>query len=383
MKTWEKWWLRGAVMVVVMVLLSASPVFAKSNQVDKEGETYQGKMTLVTNTNFDISNDEAFKAALSTGETAKLSSFPEASPLTDQMAMQQCGTLAIDQGNVDLGEVRTTAEATPAVTYKVGDKKELSMIVGINADQSEQFEKITHTCLATGEHCTVWYADTTQTEAAQNLAAKFDGYYAKMVNGFGSPEAADVDHDGKVAVVVTSMDSIIAGYFWDEDLTREGEQMDRVNINQRIAYTAYQECTLCHEFQHLINFAQVGKNRDSWLNEVFSQSAPVVAGVDYEETTTMSNLMLTAYIKKYQQTIPFIFKGDYVPLTGNEAVIVYAEWFLFSRYLSAQTQGYSGGGDTIYKTILNYDTGDGEHACTREVLTNVLKEKGVISTSGN
>ena len=52
---------------------------------------------------------------------------------------------------------------------------------------------------------------------------------------------------------------------------------------------------------------------------------------------------------------------------------VYADWYLFGRYLSAQTQGYTGGGDEIYKTVFNCVQDDYTNANTGELVKNVGK----------
>jgi C1A family cysteine protease len=367
------------VVLAVASLLSFEPAaYATSNVVDTDAyDGYAGGSTLVTNTNFDISTNEQYEAAVPTGEAMGAASLRSQldSSLTTEGAFQECGTLALGTGDVTLDEVQTAADSTPTAAYQVGDTKDLTIITSGQGQETDK--KITHTCLAIGEHCTIWYEDATKTAEAQSLAQRFDGYYANMVSGFGSPSAVDVDHDGKVAVVVTGIYRYYMGYFWNDDLTRAGEQMDRVNLNQRMTDSVVLETTLCHEFQHLINFALVGNDQDAWLNETFSQSAPTVAGMTEAAESTYTGY-LQSYISHTGRTIPFIFSGGYVP--GD--ALVYAQWYLFGRYLSAQTVGHSSGGDGIYRAVLSYDVGDGKHACTREVLTKVLKGKGVIGSAG-
>ncbi|MCH4181327.1 MAG: chitobiase/beta-hexosaminidase C-terminal domain-containing protein [Atopobiaceae bacterium] len=368
------------VLTALSLLSFGSAAHATSNVVDTDADDgYAGNLTLVTNTNFDISTNEQYEATLPTGEAMGAASLRSQldSSLTTEGAFQECGTLALGTGDVTLDEVQTAADSTPTAAYQVGDTKDLTILTSVDDQGVQTNTKITHTCLATGEHCTIWYEDATKTAEAQSLAQRFDGYYANMVSGFGSPNAVDVDHDGKVAVVVTGISRYYKGYFWGDDLTRAGEQMDRVNLNQSMTDSMMLESTLCHEFQHLINFALVGSDSDSWLNETFSQSAPTVAGMTEDAMRTYT-YYLQLYISSKGTTVPFIFSGEYVP---ND-YLVYAQWYLFGRYLAAQTVGHSSGGDGIYRAVLNYDVGDGKHACTREVLTKVLKGKGVIGREG-
>ena len=75
-----------------------------------------------------------------------------------------------------------------------------------------------------------------------------------------------------------------------------------------------------------------------------------------------------------RQAYPFVFAGGYVPDSAEP----YGQWYLFGRYLAAQTEGLPGGGSQIYGTILKTAVEEGgSHAvCNAEYLMKTLASIG-------
>ncbi|MDD2413578.1 MAG: chitobiase/beta-hexosaminidase C-terminal domain-containing protein [Eubacteriaceae bacterium] len=312
--------------------------------------------------------------------------------LQDQSAIETdegatCGYSQHDQSLVDMEDLRDRMAAndleTQGAGYKVGDKKGI-----YGSSEKDDHTLYNMTCQGIGTSCTVWVQDGKTfdgdtEESVKNLIRIFDAMYPKMVENYGSGEKIDVDKDGKIALMVYEMDPSFLGYFWDRDLnTRSqndpygnGMDMPNLNIVPRDINNLYN--TMTHECQHLVNFAVTGGNSDSWLNETFSQCASPVCGIENLARDTYTNKLTTA-IGERGCTIPFIFDKTYVANFDKKSdyewmnSTVYASWFLFGTYLSAQTQGVDGGGNSIYKTVL--DT----HACTMDSLISVLTNMGVI-----
>lgn len=217
---------------------------------------------------------------------------------------------------------------------------------------------------------------------AEEIADFFDRSYPKMLEAFGSPAAVDVDQDGKVAIVISKIYSGYGGYFWSGDLSSQpdgkgGMDMLHINANSIIDGGGWRD-TLAHEYQHLINYAVVGPNRESWLNETFSTNAPIICGIAASSNPWVIGTIsqLTSYMAFSKCSIPFIFGRYYTPRNGLEFSLTYGEWFLFGRYLSAQSDGVAGVGDGIYRRVL--DSGE----CTRSALAKVLTDIGVIQEGG-
>lgn len=282
--------------------------------------------------------------------------------------------------NYDALATTDQGEEASTTTYTIGDEKTVKVITGFDEAGTKIIEERKVVCQATGSHCTVWVSEN-GTVNAPAMVDTFDGFYDKMLAAFGDPAPIDVDKDGKVAVVLTDLYPGYGGYFWSSDLgstaagSPTGNQMDMVNLNIKASGdVASQYNILCHEYQHLINYAVVGENSEAWLNETFSQNAPEVCGLENNAPQTHT-AELMEYIQAYGRTIPFVLLGNYTPATGAEFRTVYAQWYLFGRYLSAQSQGIDGGGDIIYKSVLK------KGSCTRDSLTQVLSQQGVIRSS--
>lgn len=395
----------AAMLVLGLCVGLACPAAAWENSdrvsVDCTGTdgTYAGGCTMVTNTNTDIGSDEALAAALPTGETesAPLAMADAASGESENLPV--CRTMLLDQRAVEIPQ-QYAANGAPRTSYQVGDKK--NIWVQNDADTDVQ---VPMQCVATGTCCTVWYqVDHLEVDQAkcdaQEIAAQFDSIYATECEAFGSPMSVDVDGDGKVAVMVDLTSAFYLGYFWDRDLVdptkydpsdvdydlyyQYGNGMDMVNMNdiplapERIN-NFYN--TLAHEFQHLINYAVTNGHSDAWLNETFSQSAPEVCGLENLARDTYTNYLET-FISSYGYSVPFVFSGNYTYVGNNfsginpaESSLVYAQWYLFGRYLAAQTWGKEGGGNEIYKTILQ------SQKCTKDSLIQTLYQMGVLDSN--
>ncbi|MEG0378837.1 MAG: hypothetical protein RR614_10210, partial [Eubacterium sp.] len=240
------------VLVILFCLVFGTTAFARYNQVDLYGSldpetqrtTYTGNMTVVTNTNFEIGNDDEFNNSLATGapepEAAPSAALENTLGITD--TFKTCGTLQLDQHQVDRDKMVLKAEdpETPAASYVVDEKKMVKIVTGVDADGNQITKEQEIICKAVGTNCTVWYTSDSgkTTEDGREMAAVFDGFHQKMLSAFGDPAPIDVDRDGRVAVVVADLQDFAAGYFWSEDLKDEnsptGNQMDMVNLNQII-----------------------------------------------------------------------------------------------------------------------------------------------------
>lgn len=128
---------------------------------------------------------------------------------------------------------------------------------------------------------------------------------------------------------------------------------------------------------------------ETWLNETFAQNAVAVCGVSGD----VPNVQLTAYntyVDAYNTTVPMVFSGLYVPQgrVDTAGTGAYINWYLFGRYLASQTEGLEGGGDEIYKTILNTNRETRKSpvsdeqislgTCDKEAVTDALTKMGYM-----
>ena len=122
------------VFLLCIGMLSGSVALAKSNLVDSEGQgnpkSYKGRMSLATNTNFDIEGDEEFNAELQTGETKSSAETlsNSTSKKEEDSNILQCVTMHLHKENVDFSAIEDNMAKTPKKAYAVGDTKVLSMI---------------------------------------------------------------------------------------------------------------------------------------------------------------------------------------------------------------------------------------------------------------
>lgn len=372
--------IKSMLITLLAILLLATPVLAQQTPVvDKTGPDYTGNVIMAENLDYSIESDEA----LYTG--AQKTGIPEngaGAAIQDQATSDvRCLTASLPQYELKTRNQPSKARnAQPQTEYRVGDTK---IIYTPNYEDREELYGFTAEVAAVGKTCTIWrdkaHPEQLTDEAAQTYADAIDTrIHDPLQKAFGSWDNVDVDHDGKTAFVFYSMP--YAGFFYSADLLDQEEEyatgnvMDMLHMSADTAdKTEVTLSTLAHELQHMINYAQVGLNYDSWLNETFSQSAIAIAGLANSDTVyevgTLSDW--TAYAGF---TYPFIFKNWYVSGDGES----YGSWYLFGRYLSHQTEGLTGGGDEIYKSILAANSSGEGKTCTMADIEKALREMGYM-----
>lgn len=398
---------------VGLTMIPATAVQAQTVTIDSEGPEYSGDylMTVNTNARIDFLKGNSSDTDLGLNESWESTGVPGAAGPSEAAAGTESGASSEnklvpdtqgtsgDSGIVSLGN----GDAVTTV-YKVGDKREFNSEVYYGAEQGKRVA-FTAECIAVTKNCTLWYnaCDTLKLQHSKEeitaLADQIQTCAETETASFGDSSRIDVDHDGKVAFVFYPMKSASTGGMFDDKVDLEKNGMDMLNMNTRcgsdteLAPLDLELGMAVHEWQHLINYAQTGSmdNIDTstnekeaeaqfqtrsygWLNESFSQSAIELNGL---EPGPIQGQIPSAddYIEKYGKalTVPFVFDGIYVPREDPLNPGVYTNWYLFGRYLSAQTEGYEGGGDSIYKTVFDYERDSFTDPNTGEVVENVGK----------
>ncbi|MCU6761522.1 Neutral metalloprotease precursor [uncultured Roseburia sp.] len=368
---------------LLAVILAASmisvPVFAgQKSEVDKQGPDYSGNIIMAENLDDTIDSQEKLEQTEQTGISfGEAKAFKEKEDEQNGTAGGRCGVpdLKNIKGKAPLSDKGRSAKNQVSRTYQVGDKKEIYS--DYNASGAGWFEV---EVAAVGDTCTIWrdaaHPEVLTDEQAKAYADTIDEkIHDPLEKAFGDWSGMDVDGDGKTAFVFYEMP--YAGFFYSADLyTKEetefatGNVMDMLHMagNNPMEVTM---STLAHELQHLINFSQTFGYGDSWMNEMFSQCAIEIAGFASTENVYEVGAF-TAKAREYGYTYPFIYEDWYVP-DGEESGVPYGSWYLFGRYLAYQTKDLAGGGDEIYKTILNVN-GTGY----REDLEAALEQIGYL-----
>lgn len=382
-------------LTLLLCLATVTPAFAQTLVLDTEGPEYSGDILMTENLQLEVpyfypDGTAAGDANFQSAEYWEATGIPGATGVdayqtgTETQEVSEIETLDLNDEPSPLEN--SLASEAESRAYKVGDTKDFTTKNYINHDNVQT--PFTAKCVAVTDHCTLWL-DTKNTEnggfldedTLVSFAAGIEAIYEKITTAFGDSNRIDVDGDGKVAFVFYPMTSIsTGGCFSDSDLWTTTNTMDMVNINSRASKdgeTFAQGLAMgimTHEWQHLINYSQTGGydfdeegktfnefdiRSDFWLNETFSQSATGVCGVSGDVPSTQFkkyNDFITLYDNSI--TVPFAFSGLFIPRTGLESVGAYVNWYFFGRYLASQTAGYDGGGDAIYKTVLNTDRED-------------------------
>ncbi len=241
----------------------------------------------------------------------------------------------------------------------------------------------------TGKYCDVYveqtYAAAIGNDKAALVGAEFDDNIRdKMVTSFGkyfgnTDIRGQYDVNGKIIILLedirdaayhTGTGGTVYGYFWDADLVSSAAggtdnclAMIHIDIYPQMGSKTNPDVTrgyttLVHEFQHLISEAdyQLSHNQTSrnslWLNEGFSMAAEqMISGtpltnriVGYNNSSIVKNGAILTY--------------DNYTDNNSDVGANYGLPYLFSQYLRTQTKDFAGGGDSIFKTILQSDFGD-------------------------
>lgn len=379
--------------LLMSCLLAVIPVSASSSEVDRESP-YTGDVIVAVNVNAEIDDDNKFYDSLeSTGLESIWDSAGTMSRSPDQLEESKgtrCGMQAIlEENRMDmpiLEELPQIPSVFSDSSYKEGDEKEI--LTASHRDTLTD-NKFTAAVIATGNTCTIWadknYAEQLVSEEGdkiQALVQEIDDRIAPvLLENFGDSLGFDVDHDRKTAFVIYPFkEDDLCGFFDPMDVISglggeyeeyrdSGCQMDILHINQTFLGTDILYPTIAHENQHLINYAQTLGYSDTWLNEVFSENAQALAGYGNDEASPEANQAIHS-INTSGYAYPFVFTGSYVPPVAD----TYGQWYLFGRYLAAQTEGLDGGGNNIYKTIFKAASEEGsDHGiCNTDSLMKAL-----------
>lgn len=356
----------------------------KTSSIDKDGtDGYSGNSLFAENLDFTINSNDELSKTQPLGINQDQAAGSPATPAKNTANEGRCGMMSLT--HTDFPELQPSPQKRSKTdsSYNIGDTKTIYSDYYNGRPASFQIE-----VAAVGDTCTIWrsveYRNFLTNDQAKSYADDID----KKINNsmkaaFGDWSLADVDGDGKTAFVFYPMD--FAGFFYAADLfTQEeyeyatGNVMDMLHMGTAQTDSTITLSTLAHELQHLVNFAQTGGFCDSWLNEMFSQSAIAVTGL----ATTNSVYEVDALVEftnKNGYSSPFIYKDYYVP--DNEMTVYpYGSWYLFGRYLANQTKGLPGGGDSIYKTILDKQTGENNLGLNE--IESALKDTGYIAKDG-
>ncbi len=218
-----------------------------------------------------------------------------------------------------------------------------------------------------GSKCNIWLENANSVNLTEStlseLASMYDDYiYGLMTQNFGT--GYDKDGDGKLAVLLYDIPdgwdgyykaSYVAGAFDSDDLSRDDlNNMDLIHLdtypamgtNKNNPYLYGVASTMVHEYQHLINcsYSMLNglANMPIWLNEALSMAAQHMAyGTLQNRIDYFNNSQSIANGRS-------LFAWD----TSGGDISNYALSYLFGQYLRTQTKSFSGGGNEIFKSII-------------------------------
>ena len=233
-----------------------------------------------------------------------------------------------------------------------------------------------------GKYCDVWVESSTNGNLITTTHAKEMGNYfdntiqPMMLKNFGSyisgSTVGTLKRDGKIIILIhdirdpyfylkTPGSAFVAGYFDTADLLTgsggTGNKTSMIHIgidpllksgSSILMSKGYR--TLTHEFQHLIHYTasvRRGQIDSMWLDEAFSiASEHMLAGTALIDRILQFNSSETVQVHGAA-----LCYGAYTQ-NGGDIGANYGLPYLFSQYLRTQTKKYSGGGNSIYKSIL-------------------------------
>ena len=188
--------------------------------------------------------------------------------------------------------------AQNALAFKLGENQIFS--VDASYDISDRAE-VRATLRQVGDHALFYTADDwwlglsvvdkdTANAAILNLSNEFDKtIYPRLTQVFGSEWSPGIDNDLRITILITQIKKGTGGYFNSVDEYPKSQiagSNEREMIYLNFLYLASDSAKgfLAHEFQHMINFYQKEKLRNSteeiWLNEARSEYAPSLCGYD-------------------------------------------------------------------------------------------------------
>ncbi len=185
-----------------------------------------------------------------------------------------------------------------ALAFKLGENQ--LFFVDPSYDLSERTQ-INGTLRQVGDHALFYTADdwwsslgTAEVESANtailSLAAEFDRtIYPRLTQVYGSEWSPGIDNDLRVTILITRIKKGTGGYFNSSDEYPRSQvvnsnEREMIYLNSLYLISSSARDFLAHEFQHMINFYQKEKLRNSteevWLNEARSEYAATLCGFD-------------------------------------------------------------------------------------------------------
>ncbi len=186
----------------------------------------------------------------------------------------------------------------PALAFKLGENQLFSVDAAYDFSDRTQ---VRATLLQVGDHALFYTADDwwsslgpvdreSANAAILNLAVEFDKtIYPRLTQVYGSEWSPGIDNDSRIVILITKIKKGTGGYFNSIDEYPKAQissSNERETIYLNSAYLSLPSAKgfLAHEFQHMINFYQKEKLRNSleeiWLNEARSEYASTLCGYD-------------------------------------------------------------------------------------------------------
>ena len=220
-----------------------------------------------------------------------------------------------------------------------------------------------------GAYSAVWLEEGSKvavtTSQCNEIAEKFDRQiYPAITSHFGP--RYDRDNDGKTAILLfdiqdgwdgSSQPAYTAGYFSPNDLEGYNNQMDMVYLDTYPTMGKDKntpdalKCinTLAHEYTHLVTHSDYLMNHrqaelPTWINEGLAMAA------EHMLFGTLTN-RISYYNRDPNDSIKNGHSIAYWDQNGD-TLANYALSYLFFQYMRVQTKQFSGGGEDIFRQIM-------------------------------
>ncbi len=254
---------------------------------------------------------------------------------------------------------RRAAPARQGGPARLGDEREF-ITVDVETNESSHTPFVLKYA---GEYCNLWLerddARGITDEMAAELGMEYDvKIHGRMLTAFGP--TYDRDGDGKLAILLYDIQDgfsgyggYVGGFFMLADLYGEKFNcMDVIHIDTWPSIDASEpdplaevKSTMVHELQHLIEFSHcIERDRRElplWINEGLSMAAEhmiygaLESRIRYYNEEAYWNTPLADWMSDMQDSL------------SN-----YAYSYLFFQYLRSQTKNFTGGGEELFRYIL-------------------------------
>lgn len=295
-----------SVMLCVVLLLTAIPVFAKTDEkhdmrlinqgaleIDDDGsDGYSGDYVVIYNP------ETSAYGNLNTGNmTGLIETEVDGAAYADVSGEKSDRpyVIDIDAELADKNVEKPNFEAEKSISFNVGDTHTFILNSSYCPLPSSNVE---FEVLAKGEHCYIWTPtsdasnvyplDTIDESFAQICANEFDSKFDAMQSSFGNHTNGS-QGDGRLNILYYNVDDgwtpgngYVAGFFSASDISYNGMPILNIDTYPGVYYvnTAGEEIidvtdtysTMVHEYQHLINYSECGYS-ETWLNECMSAAA--------------------------------------------------------------------------------------------------------------